>query len=427
MHVLVVGLGISGRSACEFLLNQGDLVTTTDRNSGTLKETCEVKTLCAKGLNLMEESDWHPFDLVVVSPGVPQSNPLLIRAKESGIEVIGEIELACRHLNQPLIGVTGTNGKTTVTLMVGHVLNFVGIKARVLGNGGVPLTSEVSQLTDEIIVCELSSYQLETMHSQVIDAAAILNITPDHLDRYSGMDAYASAKIHIGDCLKPGARLFISPQINCEFGSLLQKHKENIELIFYDTYKSHDDENYMAAFALCSEMGVGLKAFEEAMKTFSKPPHRIEFVCTFKGVRYFNDSKGTNLDAVKRAIEVMEGPVVLIAGGVDKGLSFISSLIPFKNKVKTIIAIGEAKNRIKSELAEHLSVIESDSLESSILQASSIAEEGENVLLSPGCSSFDMFQNFEERGDTFKELVLLLSSGENNDESKRYNNHCSVD
>ncbi len=412
MHVLVIGLGISGRSACRFLLNCGDRVTAADDRVDLLRKTPEIQSLCASGLKLLKKSQWDAFDLIVVSPGVPQSNELLIQAKKSGIEVIGEIELACRHLNQPFIGVTGTNGKTTVTQMVGHVLNSVGMKAKVLGNGGVPLTSEIDRESDEIIVCELSSYQLETMQSQVIDVAAILNITPDHLDRYSGMDAYASAKIRIADCLKSGAKLYLSPQVVHQFGSLLEKYKENIELIFLDNYKSHDDENRMAAFAICRQMGVDQEAFEEAVRTFCKPPHRIEFVHTLKGVRYFNDSKGTNLDAVKRAIENMQGSVVLIAGGVDKGLSFASALIPFKKKLKAVIAIGEAKKKIKSELAEHFLVIETETLESAVRHASSIAEEGGNVLLSPGCASFDMFKNFEERGEKFKEAVLLLSSGE---------------
>jgi UDP-N-acetylmuramoylalanine--D-glutamate ligase len=414
MHVLVIGMGLSGRSAVSYLLSKKEIVTAVDRFADQLAGDPEIQMLECRGLTFLSEEQLHDlsvFDLVVVSPGVPPSNSILEQAKAKGIEIIGEIELACRNLVQPMIAVTGTNGKTTVTQMIGHVLNACGKPARVLGNGGIPLTSEVEQLKDEIVVCELSSYQLETLRCRTVDAGAILNITPDHLDRYTGMEAYAKAKARLADCLKPAGKLYLSPQVQQQFEYLFEKCQENIELISLDNYKdhlNHDDVNRLTAKQLCLEMGVSGDEFDQAVAGFQKPPHRIEFVRNWKGVNYYNDSKGTNLDAVICAVASMSGAVVLIAGGKDKGSSFRPWLECFSGKVKTVVAIGEAKNKLAEELGAVVPVVLNESLTSAVLYASCIAEEGDNVLLSPGCASFDMFRNFEERGDRFKEAVMLL-------------------
>ncbi len=414
MNVLVIGLGISGRSAATFLLNRGARVSAIDSRADTLKSDPIVAQLLDRGLSLISEtSPVSPdrFDQIVLSPGVPPSHPLIREANRRGVEVIGEVELACRSLTQSVIAVTGTNGKTTVTQLIGHVLNACGKPAKVLGNGGVPLAAEVDELQGEIVVCELSSYQLETLSSRVIDAGAVLNITPDHLDRYSDMDAYAKAKLRMIDCLKPGKKLFVSKQVINDFGHLISNSNKNIELIIEDDYNgyfNHDDENRFAAKKLCSEAGVLSEEFDRTAQGFIKPPHRIEFVRKRKGVSYFNDSKGTNLDAVKRAVEKMEGGVVLIAGGKEKGTGFTQWIGPFKGKVKAIVAIGEARGSLVRELGDEFKVIEEKDLRSAVRTASSIANDGDNVLLSPGCASFDMFKNFEERGNHFKECVTLL-------------------
>lgn len=414
MKILILGLGISGRATAEFLLNRSASVTAVDQRCLQLVDDPNITPLIEKGLVLIKDipvGKIQDFDQLVISPGVPPTHPVVVEAKQQRVEVIGEIELACRYLKQPMIAVTGTNGKTTVTLLIGHVLNACGIPAKVLGNGGVPLVSEIAQLDREVVVCELSSYQLETLECKVVDAGAILNITPDHLDRYPNMDAYALAKLKLIDCLKPGKKLFVSKQVLNAFGHFIKNSKENIEQIIPNTYNSslnHDEENRLAAKRLCMEFGVSSDDFNRAEKSFVKPPHRIEFVRTSKGVDYFNDSKGTNLDSVKRAVEKMDGPTVLIAGGKEKGTSFIPWIEPFKGKVKTIVAIGEAQQRIVDELGSHFTVIKRHDLKTAVETASTIADEGDNVLLSPGCASFDMFENFEERGNVFKKCVGLL-------------------
>ncbi len=439
INVLVLGLGISGRSAAKFLLERGAKVAGADKNLEKLEENAEVSALKALGLQIFRDSDpilIDSFSLVVASPGVSPKHPLYATACEKGIEVIGEIELACRHISQPLIGITGTNGKTTVSLLVGHIFNSLGRKAQVLGNAGVPLTSQISGDLDEIIVCELSSYQLETLQVKIIDCGVILNITPDHLDRYQAMTEYAKAKVWMEQCIRKPNKLYVGESVKKEYYGLFKRIpktfgfnaacdvycdtkaifiKENIEMILPGDYRgksNHDVENLMAAYAMCHEMGVAPKDFLNAFSSFKKPPHRIEYVKTINGINFFNDSKGTNLDAVIRAVDSMEGNVVLIAGGLAKGAEFTSWISAFGNKVKGICAIGEAKNKLVEDLSKRYSVTTCDSLESAVKQAFTIAQEGENVLLSPGCASLDMFKNFEHRGDCFKEIVLALEERE---------------
>ncbi|NGX42998.1 MAG: UDP-N-acetylmuramoylalanine--D-glutamate ligase [Chlamydiae bacterium] len=434
--VLVIGLGVSGRSAARYLVDRGAHVLGVDGDRDLLNGNQEIQELRQKGLHTFHETEQRNIDdcdFVVVSPGVPQDNAWYSSARNACKEVIGEIELACRHLTQPFIGITGTNGKTTVSLLVGEVLGQSGKPARVLGNAGIPLTSEISGLQDEIIVCELSSYQLETMQSKVIDVGVITNVTPDHLDRYPSLEEYAAAKIRMRHCLKPGAPLYVEQatvdRYQTHFGAFKPKtfgytedcdiftdkttvfNKENIEFLLPIPYRnktSHDLENIMAAFAVCCEMGVEPEDFGRVLATFKKPPHRIEFVRKFKGVHFYNDSKGTNIDAVIRAVESMDGQVVLIAGGLDKGTSYASWLEAFKEKVKCICAIGQAKEKIYEELSPEFRIKTCNSLESAIKYASTIAKEGEHVLLSPGCASFDMFDNYEHRGEEFKRIVQVL-------------------
>lgn len=414
MNGLIIGLGVSGRSAAKLLLDNQVVVTAIDSRADELRKDKEVRSLIDKGVELFSSESSlciQSFDLVVISPGVALCHPVVVAARKWGIEVIGEIELACRFVSQSIIGVTGTNGKTTVTQMVGHVLNACGKPAQVLGNGGIPLSSAVLKLENEIVVCELSSFQLETMTCRAIDVGAILNITPDHLDRYQDMETYACAKLRLLKCMKPNGKVYVSEQVKKKFHYLFENIKENIELISFDRYKrflNHNEENYFAALAICQEVGVTEQQFEYALKSFQKPAHRVEFVRKHRGVYYFDDSKGTNLDAVIRAVESMSGPVVLIAGGKNKGIQFDNWRVPFRNKVKAVIAIGEASGYIVNDLNGVIPVVVQSSLQSAVVLASSIAEEGDNVLLSPGCASFDMFKNFEERGNQFKESVWLL-------------------
>ncbi len=432
-RVLVVGLGISGSAAARFLLGRGAHVHGVDRNLGT----SEVAALKALGMTAGGDRDpcqVGSFDLVVVSPGIPQTHPLYLAAQQAGVETTGEVELGCRFVKQPMIGITGTNGKTTVTLLIAHVLNRSGKRAKALGNVGVPLTKEIGEAApDEILVTELSSYQLETLSCRVLDAAVVLNVTPDHLERYRDMEAYALAKFHIGSCLKAGAPLYVEEATIRNYGQLLRGTAvrtygyrpsddiyTNLDQLFvlqkpvmavpsaYRGRRSHDLENMMAAYAMCEAMGVTPSQFVEALVSFKKPSHRIEFIRERNGVSYYDDSKGTNVDAVIRAVEQMKGQVVIIAGGVDKGSAYTPWIEAFQGKVKAICAIGQAAPKIEKELSHAIPVVIYASLEEAVAAAAHLARPGEAVLLSPGCSSFDMFRDYAHRGEEFQRLVRCL-------------------
>lgn len=442
--VLVVGLGLSGRSAAKFLLKRGATVCGVDRNLELITNHQEVLELVQGGLLALHEPehlDIGQFDLVVVSPGIPPTNPYYVAAQKAGIEIIGEIELACRFLDQPFLAVTGTNGKTTTTLLIAHVLNENRKMACALGNVGVPLTSELDSsefgLVDHILVVELSSFQLETLNKKVVDAGVILNITPDHLDRYPNMQAYAAAKLHLKDCLKPNGKLYIFESTYNEFRDLLKGYKpltygyspsctfytdkeqvyykKNVEYFLPQHYRgleSHDVENMIAAYALCKEMGITPEQFLNALATFKKPAHRLEFVCSFRGVAYYDDSKGTNIDAVIRAVDALQGEIILIAGGVDKGAAYTPWIKAFAGRVKCVFAIGQAASKIKQDLSMSLTVEERPTLEDAVKDATTLAKPGQVVLLSPGCSSFDMFRDYAHRGEEFQRIVNMLETVE---------------
>jgi UDP-N-acetylmuramoylalanine--D-glutamate ligase len=401
--------------------------------TGVDAKEVSLDSLKASGLKVRAPSQLSAadFDLVVVSPGVPQTDALYQEALEKGIEVVGEAELALRSCRQKCVAITGTNGKTTVTLLVHHVLKSCGIKARALGNIGEPLSKYfLNRDEDEVLVIELSSYQLETMKTPAFDAAVILNITPDHLDRYASMEAYAAAKWRLADCLKKGAPLYVHEQVlqtasprqevksygcseRAELSTdrLVVREGERVEYILPLRYRQagvHESENALAGWALCKVLGVSPDAFCKALETFSKPPHRIEFVKEINGVFYFDDSKGTNIDAVIRAVEAMPSSVILIAGGVDKGASYLLWKERLQEKVRCIIAIGQAAPKIERELAVFYDIRRADSLEEAVKEASSIALPGECVLLSPGCASYDMFRDYAHRGEEFKRYINTL-------------------
>jgi UDP-N-acetylmuramoylalanine--D-glutamate ligase len=435
---LVVGLGLSGLSAAEFLLQEGWQVAATDKNISKALQNPEVKLLMSRGVPILDEHEnfcLDSFQLAVLSPGVHPDQYLVKKIKEAQIECIGEAELAFRFLKQPVIGITGTNGKTTVTLLIEHALDHAGIHAAALGNVGVPLARNLHNVKEGTVICaELSSFQLETMQKRICDCAIILNITPDHLDRYKDMQEYAQAKAKIAQVLKPEGKLFVEERCYNAYKELLPK--DCVERYGYDATlecatdlkglyrygqkladlpkslqgkKSIDLENYMAAFMAVSCFGVSAAQFNEAYTSFCKPHHRIEFVREVNGVQFINDSKGTNIDAVIRAVEAIEQPIHLIAGGVHKGSSYTPWIEPFAGKVKKVFAIGEAAPIIRSTLHAHLPVELCSSLEEAVLKSYKEAKKGEVVLLSPGCSSFDMFRDYAHRGDEFVRIVKGVS------------------
>ncbi|MBA3817091.1 MAG: UDP-N-acetylmuramoyl-L-alanine--D-glutamate ligase [Parachlamydiaceae bacterium] len=438
-RVLVLGLGISGRSAVKFLLKRGSFVTGADRNPDILNGDEELTPFIGKQFKTIADSaacNIKEFDFLVVSPGIPHTHPLYEKAMAAGIGIVGEIELACGFIPQKCLAVTGTNGKTTVTLMVAHILNHAGMSARALGNVGTPLTSAIdsgSVNENEIFVIELSSFQLDTLHTRFIDAGVILNITPDHLDRYGSLEAYAESKAHLYSCLKAQGKLFVEDRCLKEFSFIFSTFSmqsygySDRNFIHTDTKnvyvnkkkvfdlpenlqgkRTHDAENLMAAYALCQYVGVTEDQFCAALQTFKKPSHRIEFVRTVRGVHYYDDSKGTNIDAVIRAVEVIGGNIVLIAGGVDKGASYALWLDAIAHKLKFICAIGNAKEKIKCDLGSHIPMALFATLDEAVIHAASVSKEGDTVLLSPGCSSYDMFRDYEHRGREFQRIVNEL-------------------
>ncbi|MEI8365935.1 MAG: UDP-N-acetylmuramoyl-L-alanine--D-glutamate ligase [Parachlamydiaceae bacterium] len=441
-NVLILGLGISGQSAARFLLRRGFSVVGVDRNADLPQLNEAVRFLCQAGMTFVSEKDFQDisrFNLVIVSPGIPPTHPYYQQAIAQGIEVIGEVELACREMNRPCLAITGTNGKTTVTLLTEHVLNSSGIKAKALGNVGISLTDgldEAIECKTDVFVVELSSFQLETLSCRFADAAVILNITPDHLDRYSSMEDYAVAKIKISDCLLSGRKLFVEERCYQEFRKLFGNivvltygyhpdcyvwtdthhvYRQGIKCFTlpapYQGKHSHDVENILASYALCSEASITAEDFLNALSSFKKPAHRIEFVRMINGVTYINDSKGTNIDAVIRAVDSLSlenGQIILIAGGVDKGFPYTSWVQAFNGKVKSVCALGQSKERILCDLGQHLPVELFTTLQEAVAYAAGMAKRGDTILLSPGCSSYDMFKDYAHRGSEFQRLVNAL-------------------
>ena len=425
---------------CVFYNAAEAIVTAVDGNSEVVAKNPEVAALRSAGATIMLQDqlkDVQTFDAIVLSPGVPPTHPLCIQAENAGIPMIGEVELALRELKIPCIGITGTNGKTTVTLLTTHILNACGKKAMALGNVGVPLADAIDTLDEkhcEIAVVELSSFQIDTLHLPCLDVAALLNITPDHLDRYGTMEAYALSKARISVLLKPSGTLYLNEECEHEFPNLFKlsrielygytptctiRAKEGTiynegTLAFtlpekYNRPRSHDSENIMAAFALVQRFGVTGEQFLAALETFEKPRHRIEFVKQVKGVDFYDDSKGTNIDAVTRAVETLQGQIILIAGGVDKGAPYVPWIPVFKGKVRAICAIGQASAKILGELGGHYPVTVHATLDEAVRHAFTSARPGDQILLSPGCSSYDMFRDYAHRGEEFQRIVNTIN------------------
>lgn len=388
-QALVIGFGISGKASAKLLLAKGYSVTALDRRFETLEKEPRI-------LLMSDEADlpWPEFSIAVVSPGIDPSHPLLKKLQVAGVEVLGEIELALRHLpNRTLLGVTGTNGKTTTVLLTTHILNAAGKKAAPLGNVGVALsTYALNPNENEILVIELSSFQLEKLSIKgYFDAAVILNITPNHLNRHASMEEYANAKLVLAKCLKEGGKLFLSKQVERDFG--IQGG-----VVF-------DSSNESAARALATFCKVSKLAADNAIKTFKKPPHRIEWVAEIDGVAYYNDSKASNIEAVIYAMRFFSGPILLLAGGVDKGSSYTPWIEPFQGKVKGIAVFGAAAEKMERELSPFLRLERFSTMKEALGFAKRNASAGDTILLSPGCSSYDQFANYEERGEVFKKMV----------------------
>lgn len=441
--VLVVGLGKSGIAASRLLLREGAIVTATDSRLFDALPS-DARELVNQGVKI--EAGIHnnetflSSDLIVLSPGVPAGIPQITEAKSNGVKIIGELELASQFLNSPLIAVTGSNGKSTTTTLIGEIIKANGDSVFVGGNLGTPLSEYVlSGNKYSCIVAELSSFQLETIERFRPYISVLLNISPDHLDRYHNMKEYEDAKFRIfenqdsndfsiinGD--EPWSRGFdkrtkgkviaFSRKRKVENGiyadngrviSSIENHASVICEVSGIAIKGvHNLENAMAAVAAALLFGCRPEIIAHTLKEFKGLEHRLEFVRELNGVKYFNDSKGTNVGAVMKSLEGFNEPVLLIAGGRDKGSDFTPLRPLIKDKVKKLILIGEAREKIKAALEQAADTVYADSLEDAVDIARRSSEKRDVVLLSPACASFDMFKNFEDRGRQFKEIVKKI-------------------
>jgi UDP-N-acetylmuramoylalanine--D-glutamate ligase len=443
--VLVVGLGKSGLAAALFLRRRGALVTVSDvRSADQLAK--EIPALIEAGI--MVEAGGHGLltfrrqDLIVVSPGVPLDTPELAQVKSFGLPVIGELELAARFLKGHTLAVTGSNGKTTTTTLLGEILDAGGLTTLVGGNIGVPVISLIDQSTDESwSVLEVSSFQLEStveFHPQI---AVILNITPDHLDRHGSFENYAAAKERIfarqtaADCLvlnadntraadaahRSIAKVYwfsiehpVTQGAFLEQGFVVYRAVENaptekvIPLGGIPLKGTHNVENVLAAVVAARLAGVPADVIRQAIENFRAVEHRLEYVATRNRVEFYNDSKATNVDATAKAIEAFSGGIHLILGGKDKGSDYTQLSELLRERVSAVYTIGSAAAKIESHLRGVVSIHSCETLEKAVHVAASAARPGEIVLLAPACSSFDQFENYEERGRVFKQLVKEL-------------------
>ncbi|OJU82576.1 MAG: UDP-N-acetylmuramoylalanine--D-glutamate ligase [Chlamydia sp. 32-24] len=434
-HILIVGLGLTGQSIANFLLKNGKKVFAIDANLENLLTKKEVQELVNYGLKVFSDDTfhlWHLIEVAVLSPGISPNNKIYKELLKLNIPVLSDIEIALNNYYGKCIGITGTNGKTSTTLLVTHLLNEMGVTAAAVGNIGQPVINETKKLNpSKILVIELSSFQLEIMNKKSLDVGVILNITPDHLDRYATMENYTKAKLRIAHCIKDKGSLFLNSTINLKtdlssafhchhFGySNINEVYTDLDYIYvknkkialpkkYQKKKCHHIENIMAACAIISTLNLEIPLLEKGLESFTLPEHRIEWVRDVEGISYYNDSKATNIDAVLRAVENFKQPIRLIVGGVDKGFPYTDWIEAFKGKVVQIIAIGQAANKIKTSLEPYFKVDLALNLEEAVKYATRDAKNGDIVLLSPGCSSYDMFKDFADRGNEFKRIVNCI-------------------
>ena len=444
-RALVVGLGKSGVAAALFLRDHGARVTVSDSKSET-QLSKEIPALLDKGVVVETgghgERTFRDQDLIVLSPGVPVDTPQLAQARTLGTQIIGEVELASQFLRGPVVAITGSNGKTTTTSLVGEILAKSGMETQVGGNIGTPVTDMIAKSSDRTWnVLEVSSFQLETIETFRPKIAAILNITPDHLDRHGSFAAYAAAKARIfenqtpEDCAVLNADdptcVELSTKVRSKvywFGGreragngafvraasiFWRNGAEEIEVLPLTGISlkgAHNVENVLAAVAVAMLAGCKPEDVRRAVKEFKAVEHRLEYVATVKGVSYYNDSKATNVDAAIKAIESFPANLHIILGGKDKGSDY-SVLNPLLTaRAKRVYTIGAAAQKIESQLKlpSAIQVISATTIETAIRLASETAASGDIVLLSPACASFDQFDNYEHRGRVFKQLVMAL-------------------
>ena len=443
--VLVFGSGISGIGAGKLLEQVGASVVLYDGKETLDKEVLKAQlgddTKAEIILGELSEEVMETLDLVVMSPGVPTDLPVVLKMRDMGIPIWGEVELAYTYGKGDVLAITGTNGKTTTTALLGEIMKNYKESVFVVGNIGNPYTAAALEMReDSVAVAEMSSFQLETIHEFRPKVSAILNITPDHLNRHHTMEAYIKAKEDIaknqtkedtcvlnyedevtrkfGETVKANVLYFSSQRkldrgIYLAGGNIIFKQDEEILVCNVNELKllgTHNYENVMAAVAMAAAYGTPMEIIRRTIKEFAGVEHRIEFVREKDGVAYYNDSKGTNPDAAIKGIQAMNRPTVLIGGGYDKDSEYEEWIQAFDGKVKLLVLVGATKEKIAkaAERVGFVSYVMADSFEEAVEKCIEAAKSGDAVLLSPACASWGMFKNYEERGDKFKELVNCL-------------------
>lgn len=440
--VTVVGLARTGVAVANLLTEQGCSVTVTDiKNSDELKENV---TKLRKGVNLNlgrhTEKFFTEADLIVISPGVRIDNPFLEKAREKGVEIISEVELAFTLTQTPLIAVTGTNGKSTTTTLIGNMLKECGKKVVVGGNIGDPLIDEiVKDGYKDFIVAEISTFQLEAIKTFRPHISVILNISPDHLDRHQDIGEYIDLKKRIYMNQKEADYLIL----NYDDPVLKQLKSETVSQVFFFSKNRMDEkgvfvdgdeiffndqkgtekigvleefgetgkrnlENVLAVLTSGLVIGLDKEGMFRAVRDFQGLPHRIEFVKEIKGVKFINDSKGTNVGAVINSLNSFSEPIVLIAGGKDKGSDYEPLKEHVRGRVKKIVLLGESREKMRKALNGECKINIAENLKEAVIKGFEKAGPGDVVLFSPACASFDMFKDFEDRGNQFKEIVRGL-------------------
>lgn len=447
-RVLVVGLGRSGVAACALLKAKGAQVVATDLRS---RDELDANTLAVVAdldelvLGSHPTELVHDVDLIVLSPGVLLTLPLLVEARRRSIPIWSELELGFRHTRGTVVAVTGTKGKSTTATLLSDMLKASGREVRLAGNIGAPLSAELEGTSEQtFFVVEVSSFQLETIDSFRPHVAVLLDVSPDHLDWHPTFDDYVRAKARIfenqrrddwavvygGNPLtvtmaSKGKSRKLYFDLDCLGEKYPHVHKEGPWIVWHDDGGTtplasleeltvpgeHNRVNAMAASAVAALLGLSGEALEEAFEQFEGLPHALERVAEIGGVRFYNDSKATNIQAVRAALESFDAPVVLILGGRFKGGDFRDLREATARSVKHVLAIGESRDQVKAALEDVATVDVCDDLESAVEKAHASAVKGDVVLLSPAGSSFDMFRDYRERGERFRQIVHRLAAG----------------
>jgi len=441
-RVLVVGLARTGVATALFCAARGARVTATDtRGESELGAAVAELRRAGVGLELAghRQELIREAELIIPSPGVPADAPLLQSARSKGLTIWSEIELASRFLKGRLIGITGSNGKTTTTSLIEHILKNAGFSTILAGNIGTPLISYVEKTSDKTItVAELSSFQLELIEKLRPNISVFLNLTPDHLDRHHTLESYGAAKARIFEnqteadssvlnADDPGATPYApaKPQVfwfsrkqRVAEGAFVKENevlfrREGIEekvlkLADIPLAGAHNVENVLAAVAATRLAGAEPASVAKGVRSFAGVEHRLEFVAEIGGVRFYNDSKATNADATRKALDAFPGRILIILGGKDKGSDYTALQAPLREKAILALLIGAAASKIEKQIAGSVAIEQAGTIERAVETAAHAARPGDVILLAPACASFDQFQNYEHRGRVFKELVQQL-------------------